>query len=436
MLTNIETLSALERRVTFAVPAADIEREVEKRLQQMSRTVRVSGFRPGKVPMKMMNQQYGPQVRQEVTGDAVQRSFTEVVTTQQLRVAGYPRIERTLVENDPNAMAFSATFEVYPEVTLGDIQSQTIATPDLNVAESDIDKTIDILRKQRVTFADVDRAAQSEDRVTIDFKGSIDGVEFPGGSGGDMPVVIGTGRMLPDFEAGLLGVKNGEVKTFPVNFPADYGGQDVAGKTAQFEITVKKLEGPVLPEVDAEFAKTLGVEDGDLTKMRAEVRANVEREVKKRVEADVKNKVMEALIASTPLELPKALVEMEAQRVMESAKADLEQRGIKMEQLPISPEVFQDQAKRRVTLGLIIGKLVEQHGLSAKPEQVRALVDDYAESYEQPAEVVRWAYSDPQRLAEFEGMAVEANVVAWVLQNAKVEKAATSFDELMGRTAG
>jgi len=304
------------------------------------------------------------------------------------------------------------------------------------VSDEAIDKTIDILRKQRVTFADVDRAAQVEDRVTIDFKGSIDGVEFPGGSGGDMPVVIGTGRMLPDFEAGLLGVKNGEVKTFPVNFPADYGGQDVAGKTAQFEITVKKLEGPVLPEVDAEFAKTLGVEDGDLTKMRAEVRANVEREVKKRVEADVKNKVMEALIASTPLELPKALVEMEAQRVMESAKADLEQRGIKMEQLPISPEVFQDQAKRRVTLGLIIGKLVEQHGLSAKPEQVRALVDDYAESYEQPAEVVKWAYSDPQRLAEFEGMAVEANVVAWVLQNAKVEKAATSFDELMGRTAG
>jgi trigger factor len=348
MLTNIETLSALERRVTFAVPAADIEREVEKRLQQMSRTVRVSGFRPGKVPMKMMNQQYGPQVRQEVTGDAVQRSFTEVVTSQQLRVAGYPSIERTLLENDPTAVAFSATFEVYPEVTLGDIQSQTISTPDLNVAEVDIDKTIDILRKQRVSFADVDRAAQAEDRVTIDFKGSIDGVEFPGGSGGDMPVVIGTGRMLPD----------------------------------------------------------------------------------------VKNKVMEALIASTPLELPKALVEMESQRVMESAKADLEQRGIKMEQLPISPEVFQDQAKRRVTLGLIIGKLVEQHGLSAKPEQVRALVDDYAESYEQPAEVVKWAYSDPQRLAEFEGMAVEANVVAWVLQNAKVEKAATSFDELMGRTAG
>ena len=272
MPTQLETLGSLERKLTMALPAQDIDKEVDERLKKLSRTVRMHGFRPGKVPLRLVSQQYGPQVRQEVTGDAVQRSFTEVVTTQQLRVAGYPRIERTLVENDPNAMAFSATFEVYPEVTLGDIQSQNIATPDLNVAESDIDKTIDILRKQRVTFADVDRAAQSEDRVTIDFKGSIDGVEFPGGSGGDMPVVIGTGRMLPDFEAGLLGVKNGEVKTFPVNFPADYGGQDVAGKTAQFEITVKKVEGPVLPEVDAEFAKTLGVEDGDLTKMRAEVR--------------------------------------------------------------------------------------------------------------------------------------------------------------------
>ena len=435
MTVIVETLEKLERKITLNLPVGPIQSEVETRLRKLARTVKMDGFRPGKVPLNVVTQRYGYSVHYEVMNDKVGEAFAAATNQAKLRVAGQPKItEATGAEE--GQMAFDAIFEVFPEVKIGDLTTAEVEKINAEVSDAAIDKTIDILRKQRVSFADVDRAAQAEDRVTIDFKGSIDGVEFPGGSGGDMPVVIGTGRMLPDFEAGLLGVKNGEVKTFPVNFPADYGGKDVAGKTAQFEITVKKLEGPVLPEVDAEFAKTLGVEDGDLTKMRAEVRTNVEREVKKRVEADVKNKVMEALIASTPLELPKALVEMEAQRVMESAKADLEQRGIKMEQLPISPEVFQDQAKRRVTLGLIIGKLVEQHGLSAKPEQVRALVDDYAESYEQPAEVVKWAYSDPQRLAEFEGMAVEANVVAWVLQNAKVEKAATSFDELMGRTAG
>jgi trigger factor len=269
--------------------------------------------------------------------------------------------------------------------------------------------------------------------VTIDFTGRIDGTEFAGGKGTDAQIVLGEGRMLPDFEAGLTGMKEGETKTFDVKFPDDYHGQEVAGKTAQFETTMKKVESPKLPEVDAEFAKSLGVADGDVAKMREEVKANVEREVKKRIEGEVKNQVMQALIDSTPVEVPKSLVEMEAGRMVQSARADLQARGIKMEQLPINPEIFEEQAKRRVTLGLVVGELVKANSLNAKPEQIRTLIEDYAQSYEQPNEMVRWLYSDPQRLGEFEALAVEGNVVKWVLEHAKVEDKPVSFDELMNK---
>ena len=247
-----------------------------------------------------------------------------------------------------------------------------------------------------------------------------------------MAVVIGEGRVLPDFEAGLTGVSTGEQKTFPVVFPADYPGKEVAGKSASFEVSVQKVEAPKLPAVDAEFARSLGVTDGDIVKMREEVKANVEREVKKRVEGEVKRKVMQALIDSATLELPKSLVEIELQRVVQQARADLEARGVKLERLPVNPEAFEAQARRRVTLGLILGELVKSHELGAKPEQVRALVTEHAQTYEQPFEVVRWVYSEPQRLNEFEGLAVESNVVNWVLEHAKVEDKAISFDELMG----
>jgi trigger factor len=433
MQTNIETLSQLERRLNMAVPAEQIDREVEQRLRKLSRTVRMDGFRPGKVPLKIVAQHYGPQVRSEVVGDAVQKAFSEAVREQNLRVAGYPRIERK-EGGDEKQFTFSATFEIYPEVKLGEIATARIERSVHAVDDADVEKTVAILRKQRTTWEIATRAAQTGDRVTVDFTGRIDGNEFPGGKASDMTVVIGEGRVLPEFESGVTGVTAGEQKTFPLTFPGDYAGKEVAGKTASFEIRVKKVETPVLPAVDGEFAKSLGVADGDTAKMRGEVKANVEREVKKRIESELKQKVMQALIDTTQVDLPRSLVEIELQRIVQQARADLERRGVKLDKLPVNPEAFDQQARRRVALGLIIGELVKARGLGAKPEQVRALVTEHAQTYEQPFEVVKWVYSEPQRLSEFEGLAVESNVVNWVLERAKVEDKSISFDELMGRT--
>jgi trigger factor len=433
MQTNLETLERLERRLTMAVPAEDIDKEVDERLKKLSRTVRMHGFRPGKVPIKLIAQQYGPQVRSEVIGDAVQKAFQQAIEANKLRVAGNPKIEPKEVA-DASQLAFSATFEVYPEVKLGDLATAKVEKLTLTASDADVDKTIEILRKQRAKFEPAGRPARSGDRLTVDFTGKIDGTEFSGGKGTDVQLVLGEGRMLPDFESGLTGTTAGETKTFDVKFPEDYHGKDVAGKTAQFEAVVKAIEEPRLPALDAEFAKSLGVADGDVAKMRDEVKANVEREVKKRIEADLKQKVMQALIDSTPVDVPRSLIEIEAARMVQSTRADLESRGMKMEQLPINPQVFEDQARRRVTLGLVVGELVKAHGLAAKPEQIRTLIEDYAQSYEQPNEMVRWLYSDPQRLGEFEALAVEGNVVKWVLEKARVEDKPISFDDLMNKS--
>jgi trigger factor len=431
MQSNLETLGQLERRLTMAVPVADIDRQVDERLKQLARTVRMAGFRPGKVPLKIVAQQYGPQVRSEVIGDAVEKSFSAAVRDQNLRVAGYPRIERKEGSGD-DRLEFSATFEVYPDVQLGDLSGVAIERPALTVTDAEVEKTIAVLRKQRTRYEPADRPAAKGDRATIDLTGTIDGVEFDGGKATDFTFVVGEGRMLPGFEAGVTGMKAGESKSFPVTFPPDYQGQDVAGKTASFAVTVKKVEASHLPEVDADFARSLGIADGDLAKMRAEVKANVEREVKKRLGGDLKNRVMQALLNAARPELPKSLVDMELQRLVSGARSDLQARGLKMENMPIDPQVFEEQAKRRVALGLIVGELVKKHDLAAKPQQVRALVDEHAASYEQPGEVVKWYYSQPERLAEFEGLAVEENVVDWVLRNAKTVDTPVAFDQLMG----
>ncbi|MSQ71018.1 MAG: trigger factor [Betaproteobacteria bacterium] len=433
MQTSIETISKLERRLNMAVPSDQIEKAVERRLKEMSRTIKMHGFRPGKVPMKIVAQQYGSQIRSEVIGDAVQKTFTDAVREQNLRVAGYPRIEPKDAGGNGNDLAFSATFEVYPEVALGDVGNSRIERLALTVSDADVDSTIAILRKQRVTYEDAPRPAVLGDRVTVDFTGTIDGTEFPGGKGSGMAIVLGEGRMLPEFEKNVTGMSGGESRSFDLKFPDDYGAKEVAGKMAVFEVKANKVEAPKLPEVDAEFARTLGVEDGDIGKMRQDVKSNVEREVRKRIDSDLKQKAMQALLDASKFDVPKALVDMELQRMVQAARADLEKRGIKMENLPINPEMFETQAKRRVSLGLVVGELVKQKNLVATPEQVRAFVDDYAATYEQPSEVIKWMYSDAQRLNEFEGMAVEANVVRWLLEHAKVEDKAIGFDELMGR---
>jgi trigger factor len=436
MPSNVENLGTLERRVSMSVPLQDIERQVEAKLKQLARNVKMPGFRPGKVPMKIVAQTYGPQVRNEVLGDAVQKSFTDAVREANLRVAGYPKIEPK--QNDkpadgaPAALEFSATFEVYPEVKVGDLSAASIEQPKVEVDDAAVARTLEILRKQRARFVAASRPARDGDRVTVDFAGTTGGEPFAGGKAEGFAFVLGEGRMLPEFEAAVRGMAPGESKTFGVKFPDDYHGKEVAGKQAEFEITIRNLEEPQLPALDADFAKALGVADGDVDKMRSEVRANVEREVKKRVEARLKGQAMDALLAATPLELPKSLIEMEAQQLVQRAAADLQSRGVKLDQVPLAPQHFEETARRRVALGLVIAELARAEGLQPKPAEVRAMVEQEAQSYESPAEVVKWFYMQPQRLSEMEAMALEANVVKWILSKAKVQEKQMAFDELMG----
>lgn len=422
----------LERRVDLSIAIADVEKEMDQRLKRMGKNMKMSGFRPGKVPFSIVKQQYGDQARHEVLSEELDRVFGETVTAQKMRVAGYPRIEPKTTESTSH-LEFSAIFEVYPEFAPGDMSTAEVERPILEVSVAEIDKTLDILRKQRVTYADTDRAATKEDRVVIDFLGKKDGVPFAGGEAKDYPFVLGQGMMLPDFENAVEGAKAGETKTFDLTFPADYHAKDLAGQTVQFDITVKQVQAPVLPEIDADFAIGMGIADGDVTKMRAEIEANLKREVKRRIEGKLKDQVMESLIIANPITVPSSLVDMEIQRLIQAARQDMEQRGMKNKDFPIQPEWFADQAKRRVTLGLILAEVVKTEKLQATPEQVRAMVEETAQSYEHPEEVIRWYYAQPQRLNEVEGVAIENNVVAWVLGKAKVTEKAAVFDELMGQ---
>ncbi|MBI4194579.1 MAG: trigger factor [Betaproteobacteria bacterium] len=433
MQANLESLGHLERRLSVAVPMAEIDTEVANRLKKLSRTVKMHGFRPGKVPLKVVARQYGPQVRQEVLGDTLEKSFGEAVKQQNLRVAGYPKFEARPVAEGADEFVYSATFEVYPEIRIGDLSQVTITRPQVEVGATEVDKTLQIMRKQRAVFEPVERAAENGDRLTISYRGTIEGNEFSGSSARDQAVVLGEGRLLKDFEHQLAGMKAGAARTFELRFPDDYHGKDVAGKTATFEVSVAKIEAPKLPPVDAEFAKSLGVADGDLAKMREEVKANLEREVKGRLKNRIREQVMQALLDTTRISAPKALVELEIQRLQNLTRQDLAARGVALKHdTPMPAEVFENQAQRRVNLGLILAEVVKVHSLYAKPEQVRAVVEEQAQSYERPDEVVKWFYQSPERLRDIESAVIEDNVVAWVQGIAGVRDQAMAFDELMG----
>ncbi|MDQ9170591.1 trigger factor [Oxalobacteraceae bacterium R-40] len=446
MATAVETLEKLERRITIKLPLADVQAEVEKRLKIRARTAKAPGFRPGKVPMKMVAAQYGMQVENEVLNDQVGRAFSAAASENNLRVAGYPKIEPKQDAAADGAVVFDATFEVYPEVKFGDLAGVEVEKIKSEVTDAEIDKTIDILRKQRAHFhvkgeqsdhgdGGSDLSAKDGDRVTIDFVGKIDGVEFEGGKSEDFVFVLGEGRMLPEFEAGTRGLKVGETKTFPLSFPDDYHGKDVAGKTAEFTITLKKIEWAHMPEVDTEFAKSLGIENGDLQKMREDIRANLEREIGNRLKSKNKDVVMDALIKVSELDVPKVLVDQEVGRLMEMTRQDMAQRGMNVKDMPFPPELFTAQAERRVRLGLILAELVKANNLQATPDQVKAQVDDFAKAYEDPQQVVKYYYSDRNRLAEVEALVLEENVVNYVLSKAKVTEKPVAFDELMGNNA-
>ena len=434
--TNAEAAplpNALERRLDLSVVVADLDKEIDQRLRKISKSVKMPGFRPGKVPAHIVKQQYGDQARHEALSEAIERAFGDAVRTQQYRVAGYPKIEQKTTESATH-LEFSAVFEVYPEIKLGDLKDVEIEKAALEVGDAEMNSTLDVLRKQRVRYEPVDRVAAKGDRVTIDFLGKKDGVPFQGGQANDYPFVLGEGAMLADFETAVIGLKAGEAKSFEMTFPADYFSKDLAGQKVTFDITVKEVREAILPEVDADFAKALGVVDGDVAKMRTEIETNLKREVKKRLQSKVKDQVMDALLKTNPIDVPNALVEMEIQRLMQAAKQDMEQRGgAKMKDFPMQPEWFADQAKRRVSLGLILSEVVKVNALQAKPEQIKVIVEEAAQSYEHPEEVVRWYYAQPERLSEIEGVAIEDNVVAWALSSAKVVDKPVAFDELMGQ---
>jgi trigger factor len=432
MQTTLETLGQLERRLNVAVPRAQIEGEIEKRLARLAKTIKLPGFRPGKVPMKMVVQQYGPQVRTDVISDAVQSGFNDAVREQNLRVAGSPRIEaKPGAEPAPDAIEFSATFEVYPEVALGDLSTLTIERPQVEVTPADVDRTLEVLRRQRADFEPATRGAQTGDSVVVDFTGTIDGIEFPGGQAKDFAITLGEGRMLPGFEAALAGVSPGDTRTFPLLFPADYHGKEVAGKEAQFALTVKQVTTPRLPELDEKFATAFGIKSGSVADLRTEIESNLKLELKRKIESVLKEQALKGLRASAAMSLPKSLVEQESWELAKRMAGNLQQQGMKAEDIKLSPEMFTPQAEERVALGLILAEIVRTKNLQAKPEQVRALVQEVAQTYEQPEAVVRWHFDKPERLQEFEGLAVERNVVEWVLGQAKVVDKPITFQALM-----
>ena len=437
MAVNVETLEKLERKITLTLPATVIQNEVNARLKKLARQVKIDGFRPGKVPMNIVAQRYGYSVHYEVMNDKVGEAFNQAATEAQLRVAGQPRISEKEQATE-GEMAFDAIFEVYPEVKMQDLAQVTIDKLQADVTDEAIDKTVEILRKQRRTYAQrsLDSTADTDDRVTVDFEGKIDGEPFDGGRAQDFQFAVGEGQMLQEFEAAVKGMKVGESKTFPLAFPADYQGREVAGKTADFMVTLKKLEASHLPEVTDELAKSLGAADATVTGLRADIRGNLEREVKFRLLGRNKQAALDALVEQAELDLPNSIVQAELDRMVQGAREELKQRGIKdADKAPIPEDVFKPQAERRVRMGLVVSELVRQHGLQATPDQIKAHVEELSASYEKPVEVQRWYYSDNRRMAEVEGIVIEQNVTNYVFSLVKVNEKAISFDELMGQQA-
>ncbi len=435
MAVTVETLEKLERKITLSLPLGSIQSEVETRLKKMARTVKMDGFRPGKVPMNVVAQRYGYSVHYEVMNDKVGQAFSDAANEAKLRVAGQPRI--TEKEGAPEGeLTFDAVFEVFPDVLIGDLSGAAVEKISAEVDDSAIDKTLEILRKQRRSFAQraQDAAAQTGDRATVDFEGKIDGEPFEGGKAEDFQFILGDGQMLKEFEDATSGMQLGQSKTFQLAFPADYHGKDVAGKTADFMVTVKKIEAAHLPEVNEALARSLGIADATIEGLRADIRKNLEREVKFRLLSRNKQAVMDALMAKAELDLPNASVQSEIGRLMEGARADLKKRGIKdADKAPIPDDVFRPQAERRVRLGLVVAELVRANSLQARPEQLKAHIEELASSYEKPAEVLRWYYGDNQRMAEVESMVIENNVTEFVLSKAQVTEKSVSFDELMAQ---
>ncbi|HSH72995.1 MAG TPA: trigger factor [Methylophilaceae bacterium] len=432
MSATVETISNLERRMTVTVPMQPIEEEINQRISRLSRTAKIAGFRPGKVPLKLVQQQYGAQVRDEVLSGAVERSFSDAVEENKLRVAGFPNIEHKPFVEAEGQFEYVATFEIFPEIVVGDLSKAKIERPVLDVVEADVKRTIDVLVKQRATYEPVKRAAKKGDKVNLSLKAFIDGQEVEATDENGVDLVLSEGGRVAEFDDNVIGSKTGVEKTFEITYPADHKPEQLAGKTVSYQVTVNTVSQAVLPEVDADFARSLGVEDGDVEKMQAEIKESLNQEVAKRVRAKVKEQVFQALVETANVELPKTLVGVEINRLMQMTQQNLQQRGVDVTNVTLEPSMFEEQAKRSASLRLILGDIVNKNALQANAEQVRAMVDQFAQSFERPADVVRWYYEDVKRLDEPAALATEENVVTWVLNLAKVTDKKVKFDDLMG----
>ena len=436
MSAAVETLEKLERKVIVSLSWLDINEATDKELKKAQRRVKIDGFRPGKAPLSMIQSMYGASIQNDVMNELAQKVFFDTAVAEGWKIAGMPRLEGVEGQDDKENFLFSGVFEVFPEVKVGNLSGQEVEKVTATVGDAEVEKTIDILRQQRTRFNHTERAAKDGDRVIIDFAGKIDGEAFAGGSAENYAFVLGQGQMLPEFEAGVNGLKEGESKDVEVNFPEDYHGKEVAGKTAVFTITVRNVAEPVLPEVDEVFAKALGITDGNIETMRAEVKKNVEREVKRRVDSQNKEAAMEALLAVSELQVPNALINEEAARLAAEMKQNFINQGMAdAKNLDLPLDMFKEQAERRVKLGLILAEVVQANGLEPSKEQIDAVIADFAESYEDPQEVIDWYHADNSRLQGPTSLAVEANVTDFVLGKAKVTEKALSFDEVMGNQA-
>ena len=430
MQVSVESTTALERKLTVVVDEQQIDDAVQKKLANLSRSVKLKGFRAGKVPMNVVKQRYGSQVRQEVLQDVIQSSFYQAITQEKLNPAGMPSFEPK--QSTPGeGLEYTATFEVYPEISLADFSGVTIEKPAVDITDADIDKMLETIRKQHITWQVVERAAQQDDKVTVDFKGTVAGELFDGGSGTDMEVEIGKGRLIAGFEDGLVGLKTGDEKTLDLTFPDPYQNKDLAGKPVQFAVTVKSVKEPVLPELTDEFAAKMGIEGGTLDRLREEVRDNMARELATKIENEVKKNVMDQLLELHNIDIPASLVRQEALGLAQQMASNMQQQGMSTEQTQLSPDLFEAEASRRVSLGLVMAEIVKQQDIKADEDKVRERIEKIAEPYEQKDQVIQWYYGDKRRKAEIESLVIEEKIVDWVLGQVTVKDKSMTFNEIM-----
>lgn len=431
MQVSIETTSGLERRLTIGVPAEKVESEVQKRLQEAAKNIRINGFRKGKVPMKVVKQRYGAGVRQEVVGEVISRSFYEAVSKESVKPAGQPAIEPKET-GEGKDLEFVATFEVYPTVELGDFSSYEITRYKAAVAEADVDKMVEVLREQQASFEAVERAAAEGDQVNIDFVGTKDGEEFAGGSAQGHNLVLGSGAMIPGFEDALAGLSAGEEKVVPLTFPEDYQAEDLRGAAVEFKIKVNQVSEKVLPELNKEFYAKFGVEKGGKTQFRKDVKANMVRELGQAVKNKTKAQVMDALLENHKLEVPKALIsgEIDVLRNQMMQRFGGQQQNFDIKAL-LPDTMFEEEAQRRVTLGLIVGEVIKENDIQVDAAQVRSMVEELASTYEEPEQVVEYYYSNRELMAGVESAVLEDQVVEHILATAKVTDETSSYDDIV-----